>query len=218
MDGVGHEFELIVVDDGSTDDTVAVVKDLSSKESRLRLLTNNVNMGKGYSIRRGILEAGGDAVLFSDADLSTPIEEYSRLLEYLGEYDFVIASRSLPESNIVVHQPAYREAMGRMFNLLVQALVVRGIIDTQCGFKLMNAEAGREIAGYLRINRFSFDVEMILVAKRLGYRCVDVPVKWINSPASRVRAGRDSLNMLLDLFRIKLYDIAGFYKKRTGRE
>jgi dolichyl-phosphate beta-glucosyltransferase len=218
MDGIGHEFELIVVDDGSTDDTVPVVRDLSSKESRLRLLTNNVNMGKGYSIRRGILEAGGDAVLFSDADLSTPIEEYSRLLEYLGEYDLVMASRSLPESNIVVHQPAYREAMGRMFNLLVQALVVRGIIDTQCGFKLMNAEAGREIAGYLRINRFSFDVEMILVAKRLGYRCVDVPVKWIDSPASRVRAGRDSLNMLLDLFRIKLYDTAGLYKRRTGRE
>jgi dolichyl-phosphate beta-glucosyltransferase len=218
MDGIGHEFEIIVVDDGSTDDTAAVVREFSSKESRLRVLANEANMGKGYSVRRGILEAGGDAVLFSDADLSTPIEEYSRLLEYLGEYDLIMASRSLRESNVVVHQPAYRETMGKMFNMLVQALVVRGIIDTQCGFKLMNAEAGHEIAGYLRIKRFSFDVEMILIAKRLGYRCVDVPVKWINSSASRVHAVRDSLNMLLDLFRIKLYDIAGLYKKQTGRE
>ena len=218
MDGIGHEFELIVVDDGSTDDTAAIVRDLSLTEPRIRLIANKVNMGKGYSVRRGILEAVGDIVLFSDADLSTPIEEYGKMLDYLSEYDLVMASRSLPESNVVIHQPAYRETMGKMFNLLVQALIVRGIIDTQCGFKLMKTEAGREIAGYLRINRFSFDVEMILVAKRLGYRCVDVPVKWINSPASRVHAVKDSLNMLLDLFRIKLYDIAGYYKKRTGRE
>jgi dolichyl-phosphate beta-glucosyltransferase len=218
MDGIGHDFELIVVDDGSTDDTAAVVRDLCSTEPRMRLLANKANMGKGYSVRRGILEAGGDVVLFSDADLSTPIEEYGRLLEYLGDYDLVMASRSLPESNVVVHQPAYREMMGRMFNFLVQVLIVRGIIDTQCGFKLMKAEAGREIAGCLRINRFSFDVEMVLVAKRLGYRCVDVPVKWINSPGSRVDAVKDSVNMLLDLFRIKLYDIAGRYRKRTGRE
>lgn len=218
MDGIGHEFELIVVDDGSTDDTAAIVKDLSLTEPRIRLIANKVNMGKGYSVRCGILEAVGDIVLFSDADLSTPIEEYGKMLEYLSEYDLVMASRSLPESNVVIHQPAYRETMGKMFNLLVQTLIVRGIIDTQCGFKLMKTETGREIAGYLRINRFSFDVEMILVAKRLGYRCVDVPVKWINSPASRVHAVKDSLNMLLDLFRIKLYDIAGYYKKRTGRE
>lgn len=218
MDGIGHEFELIVVDDGSTDDTAAIVRDLSLTEPRIRLIANKVNMGKGYSVRHGILEAVGDIVLFSDADLSTPIEEYGKMLEYLSEYDLVMASRSLPESNVVIHQPAYRETMGKMFNLLVQTLIVRGIIDTQCGFKLMKTETGREIAGYLRINRFSFDVEMILVAKRLGYRCVDVPVKWINSPASRVHAVKDSLNMLLDLFRIKLYDIAGYYKRRTGRE
>ncbi len=218
MDGIGHEFELIVVDDGSMDDTAAIVRDLSLTEPRIRLIANRVNMGKGYSVRRGILEAVGDIVLFSDADLSTPIEEYGKMLDYLSEYDLVMASRSLPESNVVIHQPAYRETMGKMFNLLVQTLIVRGIIDTQCGFKLMKTETGREIAGYLRINRFSFDVEMILVAKRLGYRCVDVPVKWINSPASRVHAVKDSLNMLLDLFRIKLYDIAGYYKKRTGRE
>lgn len=218
MDGTGHEFELIVVDDGSTDDTAAIVRDLSLTEPRIRLIANKVNMGKGYSVRRGILEAAGDIVLFSDADLSTPIEEYGKMLEYLSEYDLVMASRSLPESNVVIHQPAYRETMGKMFNLLVQTLIVRGIIDTQCGFKLMKTETGREIAAYQRINRFSFDVEMILVAKRLGYRCVDVPVKWINSPASRVHAVKDSLNMLLDLFRIKLYDIAGYYKKRTGRE
>ena len=218
MDERGHGFEIVVVDDGSTDETAGIVKRLSSEEPRLRLVANEANMGKGYSVRRGILESKGDVVLFSDADLSTPIDEYDRLLEYLDSYDLVIASRSLPDSNVVLHQPAYREMMGRMFNLMVQVLVLRGIIDTQCGFKLMRAEVGRDIAAYQRIDRFSFDVEMILVARRLGYRDIDVPVKWINSRGSRVHAVKDSFNMLLDLFRIKLYDIAGRYRRRDGRE
>lgn len=218
MDGRGHDFEIIVVDDGSTDDTAGVVAAAAAGESRLRLLSNETNMGKGHAVRRGVLDSAGDAVLFTDADLSTPIEEYEKLLAYLGEYDLVVASRSLPDSDVAVRQPAYREMMGRMFNVVVQALIVRGIIDTQCGFKLMKAEAAKAIAGLMRINRFSFDVEMILVAKRLGYRYVDVPVRWIDSAGSRVHPLRDSVNMLLDLFRIKLYDTAGHYRKRLERE
>jgi dolichyl-phosphate beta-glucosyltransferase len=218
MDSIGREFEIIVVDDGSTDDTASVVEAIASGENRLRLLSNRVNRGKGFSVRRGMAESGGDVLLFSDADLSTPIEEYDKLLGYLDDYDLVLASRSLPDSDVTLHQPAYREMMGRMFNVLVQMLVLRGIIDTQCGFKLMKGRVAREIAALQRIDRFSFDVEMILIAKRLGYRYLDVPVKWINSPSSRVHPVTDSINMMLDLFRIKLYDIAGHYKKRHERE
>jgi len=218
MDGRGYDFEIIVVDDGSTDDTAAVVTNIAAGEPRIRLVANLCNRGKGYTVRHGIRESGGDVVLFSDADLSTPIEEYDKLLAYLDDFDLVIASRSLPDSDVAVRQPAYREMMGRMFNVLVQMLIVRGIIDTQCGFKLMKAEPARAISGLMRIDRFSFDVEMILAARRLGYRYVDVPVRWINSAGSRVHPLRDSINMLLDLFRIKLYDIAGHYKNGLERE
>jgi len=215
MDGQGYAFEIIVVDDGSTDSTADTVEEVSGDERRIRLVLNRVNMGKGYSVRHGISEAAGDVVLFSDADLSTPIEEYDRLLPHLDRFDIVIASRSLPDSDIVIHQPIYREMMGRVFNALVQMLLVRGIVDTQCGFKLMRTDVGRRIAAYQRINRFSFDVEMLLVARRLGYSFVDIPVRWINSPGSRVQPLRDSFNMLLDLFRIKLYDIAGCYREKV---
>jgi dolichyl-phosphate beta-glucosyltransferase len=218
MDAHGHAFELIVVDDGSRDDTARTVREFAAREPRVRLLANPGNRGKGYSVRQGIFESKGDVILFSDADLSTPIEEYAALLRCLDRCDLVMASRSLPDSDVAVHQPAYREMMGRAFNVLVQALIIRGVIDTQCGFKLMKAEAAREIAARLSIDRFSFDVEMLLAAKRLGYAYADVPVRWINSPGSRVHPLRDSINMLLDLFRIKLYDIAGRYKKRTERE
>lgn len=218
MGGRGSDFEVIVVDDGSVDHTGEVVEALTSGEPRLRLLKNEANRGKGYSVRRGILESRGDVVLFSDADLSTPIEEFDKLLGYLDEYDLIIASRSLPDSDVAVHQPAYREMMGRTFNLIVQTLILRGIIDTQCGFKLMKGEVARQVAARQRIDRFSFDVEMILIAKRLGYKYLDVPVRWVNSPNSRVSPLSDSINMMLDLFRIKLYDIAGLYGKRHGRE
>ncbi len=218
MDARGYAFEIIVVDDGSGDDTAAVVSSIAGAEPRLRLIANGSNRGKGFSVRRGILESAGDVVLFTDADLSTPIEEYGRLLAYLDDHDLVMASRSLPDSDVAVRQPAYRMMMGKMFNVLVQLFVLRGIIDTQCGFKLIRAPAARAVAGRMRINRFSFDVEMILAARRLGYRCVDVPVKWINSADSRVHPLTDSANMMLDLFRIKLYDIAGHYKKSLERE
>jgi dolichyl-phosphate beta-glucosyltransferase len=218
MDGRGHDFEIIVVDDGSTDDTAAAVTSIAATESRLRLLRNDTNRGKGFTVRRGMLDAAGDAVLFSDADLSTPIEEYDKLLGFLDGHELVIASRSLPDSDVAVRQPAYREMMGRIFNVFVQVLLVRGVIDTQCGFKLMRADAARAIAGLMRIDRFSFDVEMIVIARRLGYRYVDVPVRWINSAGSRVHPVRDSVNMMLDLFRIKLYDIAGYYKTSLERE
>jgi dolichyl-phosphate beta-glucosyltransferase len=157
-------------------------------------------------------------VLFSDADLSTPIEEFESLLPWIESNGLVIASRSLPGSKVLVHQPFYREMMGRIYNVLVRTLAVRGLIDTQCGFKLMSRQAADDIFRRQRINSFSFDVEMILIARKLGYTVKEVPVRWINSRASKVHPVLDSLKMLLDLFRIKFYDISGFYGRRVERE
>ncbi len=211
MQRSGYNYEIVVVDDGSRDATSQIVSNISQDNPRIRLIINETNRGKGYTVRRGVLEAAGDAILFSDADLSTPIEEFEKLLGYLDDFDIVIASRSLPDSQVLVHQPLYRELMGRTFNALVQAMLVRGIIDTQCGFKLMRGNAARCIFQKARINSFSFDVEMILIAKRMGYRVKDVPVRWIDSRGSRVHPIKDSAHMLLDLFRIKLYDFLGYY-------
>jgi dolichyl-phosphate beta-glucosyltransferase len=212
LNGAGCDYEIIVVDDGSTDSTSDVVRRVAARDSGVRLVSNRKNRGKGYTVRRGMEEAKGETILFSDADLSTPIEEFDRLSAYLDDYDLVIASRSLPDSRVLVHQPFYRELMGRLFNVLVQVLLVRGIIDTQCGFKIMNRRAADRITGLLRIDSFSFDVEMILAARRQGLGVKDVPVRWINSPGSRVHPVRDSAQMMLDLLRIKLYDLLGYYR------
>jgi len=218
MQGAGLGFEIIVVDDGSRDRTAEIVAQLAREDSRIRLVQHRKNLGKGAAVRNGVRSSGGDAVLFSDADLSTPIEEFGNLFAWIESNELVIASRSLPDSKVLVHQPFYREMMGRIYNALVQALVFRGLIDTQCGFKLMSRRAADDIFRRQRINSFSFDVEMILIARKLGYTVKEVPVRWLNSRASKVHPVLDSVQMLLDLLRIRLYDILGFYGRRIERE
>jgi dolichyl-phosphate beta-glucosyltransferase len=218
MSARGCDFEILVVDDGSTDRTAETAVATATRDTRVRLLRNDRNMGKGFAVRRGVLSSRGSVVMFTDADLSTPIEEYGNLLPHLASADLVIASRSLPDSNVVLRQPAYREFMGRTFNAFVQTLIVKGIIDTQCGFKLMRREVADKIFGLARINSFSFDVEVILIARRLGYSVKDVPVTWVDSRGSRVHPIWDSGHMLLDLLRIKLYDLLGYYRQRIERE
>lgn len=213
MLGRGLEFEIIVADDGSVDSTPEIVRGVGAADQRVVLSRSERNQGKGAAVRRGVRASRGDVVLFSDADLSTPIEEIDNLLPWLDQYQLVIASRSLPDSDVVVRQPFYREMMGRAFNALVRLLVVRGLIDTQCGFKMMTRRAADEIFRRQRLNSFSFDVEVILIAKRQGLAVKEVPVRWINSRASKVHPVLDSLEMLLDLLRVKFYDISGCYKK-----
>ena len=213
MLGRGLEFEIVVADDGSDDRTPEIVRGAAGEDPRIVLARTERNQGKGAAVRGGVRASKGDVVLFSDADLSTPIEEFENLLPWLDENPLVIASRSLPDSDVVVRQPFYREMMGRAFNVFVRLLVVRGLIDTQCGFKMMTRRAADEIFRRQRLNSFSFDVEVILIAKRLGFAVKEVPVRWINSRASKVHPIVDSIEMLLDLMRVKFYDISGCYKR-----
>jgi len=208
MQDAGLGFEIVVVDDGSRDRTPEIVAEFARNDPRIKLVQNRRNLGKGAAVRNGVRSSRGDVVLFSDADLSTPIQEFENLLAWIDSHELVIASRSLPDSKVLVHQPFYREMMGRTYNVFVRTLLVRGLIDTQCGFKLMTRRAADAI----------FRLQRILIARKMGYSVKEVPVQWVNSRASKVHPVLDSVQMLLDLFRIKFYDISGFYGKRVERE
>lgn len=196
-------FELLVVDDGSTDRTPDIVREFAQQHPEVRLISYQPNRGKGHAVRTGILQSQGEWVLFSDADLATPIEELPNLSAKLREgYDIAIASRAVRGAKLVVRQPWYREFAGRSFNLMVQLLAVPGIHDTQCGFKLFRREAAREIFSRCEENGFSFDIEALHVALRLGYRIAEVPVHWMHREGSKVRLLRDAVRMFLALLRI----------------
>jgi len=200
-----YNYEVLVVDDGSTDNTTRVVTDNPlSKTGKLRILKNQRNRGKGYSVKRGIMESKGDYVLFSDADLSTPIGEVEKLFSALNEKcDIAIGSRSIKGAQIKVHQPFYREYMGKFFNRLVRIFAFKGIIDTQCGFKLFKGALARDIAAQMQVDGFAFDVEMLYLVRLRGLKIKEVPIVWVNSPQSKVDPLRDSLKMLLDIINIK---------------
>jgi dolichyl-phosphate beta-glucosyltransferase len=209
-----YPAEIIVVDDGSEDRTASIVRAFDVGLPPIQVLQNGRNRGKGFSVRQGFLQARGEYLLFSDADLSTPIEEVEKLFAALHEpCDIAIGSRALPGSRVEVHQPWYREHMGRLFNVFVQALAVPGIRDTQCGFKCFRREAALAICQRMAAERFGFDVEMLYLARRLGYRVREVPVVWRNSPQTRVRMWRDSIAMGSDLLRIRWNDLWGQYDR-----
>jgi len=208
----GHE--ILVVDDGSTDGTAeAAVRALGAAVTVLR---NDRNRGKGYSVRRGMLAASGARRLMTDADLSTPIEELHGLGARLDAGDDVaIGSRALPGSRIEVHQPLLREAMGRVFNVFVRLLAVPGVHDSQCGFKLFTAAAAEAVFSRGLLDGFSFDVEALHVARRLGLRIAEVPVVWRNDAASRVTLVRGAA-AFGDLLRIRLNAARGRYGRTAG--
>lgn len=204
LDEVGANAEVLVVDDGSQDATLQVARDLAGAEPRLRVFGLQRNRGKGAAVRRGVEEAQRDWVLFSDADLSTPIEEVLRLAAAIeAGHEVAIGSRDVVDSAIERHQPWYREAMGRTFNRIVQTLAMPGIRDTQCGFKLFSATAAKRSFSRMTIEGFAFDVEVLFIARRLGYPIAEVGVRWINDERTTVDPLRDSAKMLFDVARIR---------------
>ncbi len=202
-----YRTEILVVDDGSTDGTAAAVSAMAAVHADLHLVSYDGNHGKGYAVRYGMLRATGDHVLFSDADLATPIEEVEKLLAAVrGGVDVAIGSRDIPGAQLERRQSAIREMGGKLFNRFVQMMAVRGIHDTQCGFKLFTRGAAQNIFGRCRIDNFSFDVEVLFLGRELGYGIKEVPIRWAHQEGSKVRFVRDAIRMVKTLFRIRATD------------
>ncbi|HWW08817.1 MAG TPA: dolichyl-phosphate beta-glucosyltransferase [Candidatus Acidoferrales bacterium] len=204
LDSLGEEYEVLVVDDGSRDNTVEVVREAGRCWPQLQVIAQGVNLGKGGAVRTGMLAARGELRLFSDADLSTPMEELAKLRERIGgRCQIAIASRALPGSIIEEHQPGRREMIGRSYNRLLRVLALPGLRDTQCGFKLFTAEAAVACFEPLKTLRFGFDAEVLLRGRRHGWVIAEVPVRWRHREDSRVSPLRDSARTLYELVTLR---------------
>ena len=213
----GLPFELVVVDDGSEDRTLQIAQEFGDRgnpEWSLRLFVNDGNRGKGYSVRRGMLEAQGTYALLTDADLSSPIEEISKLEKEVvdGSCDIAFGSRDLKESDVQVRQSWFRESSGKIFNRMVRLSTGLPYADTQCGFKLFKMSSCRELFVKQTIEGLSFDVEILYMARNRGLTLKEVPVIWRHSEGSRVRFAPDAFQMAWDLFRIRWNDVSGRYR------
>jgi glycosyltransferase involved in cell wall biosynthesis len=209
----GRNTEVIVVDDGSKDRTAKVAESYRGKIANLRVLRNGVNRGKGFSVRHGSLEAQGETILFTDADLSAPIEEADKLLKALGDYDVAIGSRAVDRSLIDVHESLFREFAGMLFNTLVRVILRLPFVDTQCGFKAFRREPSQVIFEQQTIEGFGFDPELLYLARHHGLSTAEVPVRWSHSPATKVNMLSDSLQMFVDVFTIRWNSVRARYRR-----
>jgi len=209
-----YNWEILIVSDGSKDNTAQVVKDLSSQIENLRLIDNKENHGKGYVVKQGMLSAKGKYRLFTDADNSTSIEQIEKMWpEFEQGYEVIIGSRDIEGAKLAVSQPWWRLMIGNAFNLLVQIMCgLWGIPDTQCGFKGFTREAAEDIFSRTRIARFAFDAEMLVIAKKMKYKIKEIPVFWVNDKRSSVKF-KSMVKMAIDLFQIRLNMIKGIYEK-----
>lgn len=200
-----YSWRCTVVSDGSKDSTAQIVSDFVSGHPQFRLTHYEVNRGKGYAVRLGMLQANADRILFCDADLATPQEETSLLMAAMDAgADVAIGSRPLKESNLEVRQPLYREILGRMFNKAVQLLATKGIDDTQCGFKMFTAKAAHEVFTRCKLDGFSFDFEALMIARDLGLTIKEIPIRWSHQEGSKVVLLRDGPRMLRDLVKLRM--------------
>ena len=208
-----YGYEIIVVSDGSKDNTAGVVKKLQSEIKNLKLIDNKENYGKGYVTRQGMMEAQGKYRLFTDADNSTAIEQVEKLLPFFNQnYDIVIGSRDIKGAKLAVPQPWYRRILGNIFALFVHMIIgLWGIQDTQCGFKALSAKAVNDIFLKCRIDRWAFDPEILKIGKKLGYKIKQVPITWVNDPESKVKL-KGMIRMALDLLKIRWNFITRKYK------
>jgi glycosyltransferase involved in cell wall biosynthesis len=211
----GREAEVLVVDDGSKDGTAAVADYFRIKIPTLRVVSNGVNRGKGYSVRHGMQEARGRIALFTDADLSAPIEEAGKLIDALDTYDVAIGSRAMDRSLISVRESLFREFAGIIFNKIVRIILWLPFIDTQCGFKAFRREPCAIIFEQQTIERFGFDPELLYLARHHGLRAVEIPVRWGHSPATKVSMLHDSIQMFIDVFAIRWNSLRGRYPRKA---
>jgi dolichyl-phosphate beta-glucosyltransferase len=214
LNAIGISSEVIVVDDGSRDNTVQIVESKSVEWSELRVVKNPGNHGKGYSVRHGMLEARGKVVLFTDADLSAPIEEADKLLGALQTSDVAIGSRAMDRELIEVHQPWTREMAGIMFNMIVRVILGLNFEDTQCGFKAFRREKSQIIFQQQRIERFGFDPELLFLAKRNGLTIAEIPVRWANAEGTTVSMWDGIRAMFFEVAKIRWNAITGKYPRR----
>jgi glycosyltransferase involved in cell wall biosynthesis len=211
----GHEAEVLVVDDGSKDGTAAVAEYFRIKIPTLRVISNGVNRGKGYSVRHGMQEARGRIALFTDADLSAPIEEAGKLIDALDGYDVAIGSRAMDRSLISVRESPFREFAGIIFNKIVRIILWLPFVDTQCGFKAFRRESCAILFEQQTIERFGFDPELLYLARHHGLRAVEIPVRWGHSPATKVSMLHDSIQMFIDVFTIRWNSLRGRYPRKA---
>ncbi|MGO9270929.1 MAG: dolichyl-phosphate beta-glucosyltransferase [Terriglobia bacterium] len=210
-----YPTELIVVDDGSWDSSAQLLSEFAARHHLMRVLRNEPNRGKGFSVRRGALEARGELVLFTDADLSAPIEEADHLLAALESTgaDAAVGSRALRRELVGIHQPLFREYGGRFFNLLMRLFTGLPIADTQCGFKLFRRATTRRAFELQQVPGFGFDPELLFLIQRLGGKIVEVPVRWNDNPATKVHFLRDSVRMVADLVAVRWRALTGKYPR-----
>ena len=200
----GTTWEIVLVDDGSTDDTADRARAFAAEQKLpLSVLTYGENRGKGAAIKTGVLASTGDPVLVSDVDLSTPLSEFEKLAGQLSSHPIAIGSRALQEDLVRKPQAFYRVLLGRTGNQLIQLLAIPGIHDTQCGFKLFRGDVARDLFRQAQIERFAWDVEILYLARKRGLAIAEVPVLWFNSPESKVRVVRDAVQTLWDVLRIR---------------
>jgi dolichyl-phosphate beta-glucosyltransferase len=200
-----YTWHVVVVSDGSTDQTHELVANFAAKNPGFSLNVSPINRGKGYVVRKGMLETDAEYLLFSDADLATPIEEIEKLMPKMEQYDIAIGSRPLRESNLTVRQPKYREMLGRAANKLIQIMGLRGIQDTQCGFKLFKFDVARDVFRRCKLNGFSFDFESLMIARDLNYTIAEIPITWHHMEGSKVVLWRDVPRNLRDLLKLRLW-------------
>jgi glycosyltransferase involved in cell wall biosynthesis len=204
--------EVVVINDGSRDNTAEIVKSLAAKEPILRLIENPGNRGKGYSVRNGMLNARGEIIVFTDADLSSPIEEVPKLLGAMeGGYDIAIGSRWLRAETQTQRQPLYRQIFGRIFNVLLRLTLGLKFKDTQCGFKAFRKEAAQAVFSRQKIERWGFDPEILFLARKFNLKVKEIPVLWGHSGGTRINPLVDGSRMFMEMLRIRWYDLTGKY-------
>ncbi len=212
LSGQSYVSEILVIDDGSKDKTVSLVKNLALTIPRIRLVQNSENHGKGWVVKQGMLEASGDIRVFMDADNSTKINEIEKFLPYFEQgFDMVVGSRRIEGANIAVHQGLFRDFLGGVFRLIVHTLVPVGVTDSQCGFKAFTAEATNKIFPKQTIFRWAFDVEILALARRAKMKIKEAPITWVNDGESHVKFS-GMINMLFEIVEIRLNLWFGKYK------